>query len=329
MKSNPKNVKQSKRMIAGVTLVEMMVALAIGSFLIIGAVQVYNQSRHAFVINESIASVQETAQFAVDTMEADLRMASNWGRNSRGDTMEGRSLPDDPNPLDLPAPADCGVDWALDLTRPVSGDNNAYGLICASTGVAQNQSDTLTVRRTTVAAAPLEVGRLQVQSTRVQGRIFADGTVPGEFDPAQSETHNLIVSSYYVAESSDLIPGVPTLRRKVLDVTGGAPTVTDQEVAPGVENLQVQFGVDIDRDNTVDRYVNPNDEIIDPASPLYISTARIITARLWLVVRSISIETGIQDARNYAPGDVNLGVQNDSFRRMQVSKTVLFRNART
>ena len=39
---------------SGVTLVELMVALAVGSFLMIGAVQVYNQSRQAFVINESI-----------------------------------------------------------------------------------------------------------------------------------------------------------------------------------------------------------------------------------------------------------------------------------
>ncbi len=77
---------------AGLTLVEIMVALAIGSFLIIGAVQIYNQSRQAFVVNESIARVQETAQFAMDTIEADLRMASNWGRNSRGLAVEGRSL---------------------------------------------------------------------------------------------------------------------------------------------------------------------------------------------------------------------------------------------
>ena len=80
---------------AGVTLVELMVALSIGSFLMIGAVQVYNQSRHAFVINESIARVQETAQFAMDTIEADLRLASNWGRQSRGSAIVGRSLTGD------------------------------------------------------------------------------------------------------------------------------------------------------------------------------------------------------------------------------------------
>ena len=81
------------------TLVELLVALAIGSFLMIGAVQVYNQSRQAFVINESIARVQETAQFAMDTLEADLRMASNYGMQSRGLAVEGRALLADPRIL--------------------------------------------------------------------------------------------------------------------------------------------------------------------------------------------------------------------------------------
>ncbi|MDG2288270.1 MAG: prepilin-type N-terminal cleavage/methylation domain-containing protein, partial [Woeseiaceae bacterium] len=74
---------------SGMTLVELLVALAIGSFLMIGAIQVYNQSRQAFVINESIARVQETAQFAMDTLESDLRMASNWGLHSRSAAVEG------------------------------------------------------------------------------------------------------------------------------------------------------------------------------------------------------------------------------------------------
>ena len=159
----------------GMTLVELLVALAIGSFLMIGAVQVYNQSRQAFVINESIARVQETAQFAMDTVEADLRMASNWGLFSRGVAIEGRSLVGDDNPLGLPAPGGCGADWALDLNRPVEGDNNAYGLGCAATGGAQANSDTITTRRATVAATPLTAGRLQIQSSRIQGQLMADG----------------------------------------------------------------------------------------------------------------------------------------------------------
>ena len=320
---------------AGVTLVELMVALSIGSFLMIGAVQVYNQSRHAFVINESIARVQETAQFAMDTIEADIRMASNWGRHSRGSSVVGRSVTGDANPLTLAVPAGCGAAWALDVSRPVQGDNNTYALVCppdpAGTGVAQPNSDTVTTRRATVAVTPLplQAGRLYVQSTRIQGELFDDGNVPPGFDPLESETHTLLINSYYVAASSILIPGVPTLRRKMLGFAGGVPTVVDQEVAPGVENLQLQFGVDVDQDNTVDRYVNPGDAILNPLAVGFIPGARVLTARIWLVVRGITPELGIQDLRDYEPGDIDLGVYTDAFRRMQVSKTILLRNART
>ena len=327
----------------GLTLVELMVALAIGSFLIIGAVQIYNQSRHAFVINESIARVQETAQFAMDTIESDLRMASNWGRTSRSLAIEGRSLAGDPNPKNMPGvPLDCGADWVLDLAVPVDGSNNNFNLPCAATGGAQATSDLITVRRATVLPQAPTPGRLQIQTTRVQGEVFDDGVEPPMFQPvipadpvagtpASSETHNLMVSSYYVAQPSvnNLIPGVPTLRRKTLTVNGGNAAIIDQEIAPGVENLQVQLGIDVDEDNTVDRYVNPGDEIYDPAAAGYVPGARVITARVWLVVRGVNLELGIQDNRDYEPGDVDLGTFNDQVRRMQVSKTILLRNSRT
>lgn len=314
---------------AGMTLVELMVALAIGSFLMIGTVQVYNQSRQAFVINESIARVQETAQFAMETVEADLRMASNWGLNSRGKAVEGRSMVGNANPNGLPVPTVCGPAWALNLSQPLVGSNNAYTLPCGANGGAQANSDVFTTRRVTVAASPLEAGRLQIQTTRIQGELFVDGNIPLGFDPLLSETHNLLVNSYYVSASSALIPGVPTLRRKTLVGGGGGPAIVDQEVAPGVENIQIQFGVDVDDDNTIDRYVNPGDAIFNPGDPTFISGARVLTARIWIVVRGISPEVGLVDTVNYQPGDVVLGVYNDNFRRMQVSKTILLRNART
>lgn len=323
---------------SGVTLVEIMVALAIGSFLMIGAMQVYSQSRQAYVINDSIARVQETAQFAMDTIEADLRLASNWGLQSRGTAINGRSLPGDDNPLGLNRPTGCGDRWALDLGRPIEGTNNIYGLPCAAVGGAQANSDVVTVRRASVAVTPRVPGsgRLQIQSTRIQGELFDDATLPaGYLEPpavlpaAASETHDLLVNSYYVSADSELIPGVPTLRRKMLTILGGVAVISDQEVAPGVENMQLQFGIDVDADNTVDRYVNPGAAIMDPLDVAFIPGARVITARIWLVVRSITLETGLNDTTDYEPGDVDLGVQTDSFRRLQVSKTILLRNARS
>ncbi len=314
----------------GLTLVELMVALAIGSFLIIGSIQIYNQSREAFIINESIARVQETAQFAIDTIEADLRMASNWGRTSRALAIENRSIGGIPNPKPLAlVPADCGEDWVLDLALPVDGADNAFNLPCAAQGGVQAASDLITVRRATVLPQALEPGRLQIQTTRIAGELFEDGLVPTTFSAADSATHNLLVSSYYVSADSDLIPGIPTLRRKSLVVTAGVSSIVDVEVAPGVENLQVQLGIDVDADNTVDRYVNPGNDIYDPAAAGYVPGARVITARIWIVVRGITRENGIIDNYTYQPGNVNLGTFSDDTRRLQVSKTILLRNART
>ncbi len=312
----------------GITLVELMVALAIGSFLIIGAVQIYSQSRQAFIINESIARVQETAQFALDTIEADLRMASGWGRTSRRLSIEGRTMLGDVNPKTLAVPMDCSEDWSLELDVPVDGFDNAMGLTCPAQNAAQANSDVLTVRRASVNPVPLQAGRLQIQTTRTQGEIFDDGNIPPQFDPATSATHNLMVSSYYVDANSDLIPGVPTLRRKVLGIQGVNSTIFDQEIAPGVENLQIQFGIDMNEDNTVDRYVNPGDQIYNPRAPGYFPGARVLTARVWLVVRGLTREVGVDDQRAYSPGNVNLGTFNDEIRRMQVSKTILLRNSR-
>ena len=313
-----------------------MVALAIGSFLMIGAVQIYNQSRQAFVVNDSIARVQETAQFAMDIIERDIRMASNWGRTSRSLAIEGRSTVADNNPNSLGVPTTCGEAWVLNLALPVDGDDDTYGLTCGATGTAMTDSDVVTVRRASVAPtsdSPLVNGKLYVQTTRIQGEIFDDGTVPGDFSglgASATSTHELRINSYYVATDSTLIPGAPALRRKTLQMNGANPVVVDQEVAPGVENLQVQFGIDTDGDNTVDRYVNPGSAIYDPsqAGSGYIPGARAVTARIWLVVRATTMEPGIQDNTDYEPGNVDLGVKSDNFRRMQVSKTILLRNAR-
>jgi len=206
----------STRNQSGLTLVELMVALAIGSFLMIGAIKIYTQSRQAFVVNESIARVQETAQFAMDTIEADLRMASNWGRNSRALAVEGRSIEGDVNPRNLPMPAEnCGTDWVLNLALPIDGVNNGYELDCPAKEGAQANSDVITVRRASVMPVDAATGdgRLMIQSTRIQGEIFEGQMIPDGFFAADSSTHSLIVSSYYVSRTSALISGVPTLRR--------------------------------------------------------------------------------------------------------------------
>lgn len=67
------------RRMAGVTLVELMVALAIGSLLMLGLVQVFAASRSAYVTAEGMGRVQENARFAIDYLQRDIRMAGHFG----------------------------------------------------------------------------------------------------------------------------------------------------------------------------------------------------------------------------------------------------------
>jgi prepilin-type N-terminal cleavage/methylation domain-containing protein len=88
---------------SGVSLIELMVALVIGLFLIVGAVMVYSQSRKVYRTIETVARLQETARYALDVMEADVRMASYWGLASRPDYIINGAGPAEDTPADLAA----------------------------------------------------------------------------------------------------------------------------------------------------------------------------------------------------------------------------------
>ena len=59
----------------GVSLIEMMIALAIGTFLILGLARVFSASRTAYQLSEGVSRVQENGRFAIDFIQRDLRNA--------------------------------------------------------------------------------------------------------------------------------------------------------------------------------------------------------------------------------------------------------------
>lgn len=68
-----------RRRQAGLSLIELMIALLIGSILLIGLVQVFGASRTAYQTSEGLARVQENARFAIDYLQRDIRMAGHFG----------------------------------------------------------------------------------------------------------------------------------------------------------------------------------------------------------------------------------------------------------
>lgn len=67
------------RHLQGFSLIEILVALAIGSLLVLGLVEVFAASRAAYQLSTGLARVQENGRFAMDFLQRDLRMAGHLG----------------------------------------------------------------------------------------------------------------------------------------------------------------------------------------------------------------------------------------------------------
>lgn len=72
MRAHPRPARE-----AGLSLIELMIAITIAVLLGLGMVEVFSAQRVAFAANESLARIQENSRFALGFLERDLRMAGN------------------------------------------------------------------------------------------------------------------------------------------------------------------------------------------------------------------------------------------------------------
>lgn len=104
--------------LSGVTLVELMIALAIGTILVLGLVQVFAASRAAYQMSEGLSRVQENARFAMHFVQRDLRMAGHFGcATDQSHRLDGGAGIGDRIELHFPTP----VAYPLDFTTSVQG----------------------------------------------------------------------------------------------------------------------------------------------------------------------------------------------------------------
>jgi hypothetical protein len=192
-------------------------------------------------------------------------------------------------------------------------------------------SDTLTVRRASSTLATGTTGRLRICSTRIFASLVTDSSACTAAPSGQ--VNDLLVNTYYVDRDSTHRFGLPALRRHAL-IAG--PAFSSDEIIPGIEDMQVQFGIDPSGSSgSAQRYVNP------AAVPL---GAQVVSVRIWLLVRAENPEVGFRDNRTYEYADrasatgttADLNAANaagrayvpaDGFRRLLVSRTIQIRNS--
>lgn len=326
------SVSRSRRHARGLTLLELLVALAIGIFLVGGVVSLFLASKRSYTETDRFARVAESGRFALVTLGRDLRQAGFFGAAGLV------NLTTDPDTGavagDCTAPADAyGYGNYFRVVR-ASGTGQAVG--CVTDAVPN--SDVIIIK--SVRAVPLTDGardnradddgvidspepvnnqRVYILANTDRGVLFrgADTTPPTLLaggDVPQGEAWQYQMFVYYVRAGN-----VPTLSRKTLgwDAANNRLAILTEDLVEGVEQMRVQLGEDRTLDGNVDALVDAT-QVVD--------WARVLSAQPNLLLRSLEPEPGYVDDRTYVLAGTNF-TPGGSFRRLVISETVSMRNS--
>ena len=313
----------------GFTLIELMIAMLLGLVVMSGVISVFAQSQRSFKTDKNIAGMQAEARFALQEIARDLRMAG--------------FLSEPLNPASifphagLAVGVDCGVaaqpNWIYGLRDGVTGEINtvttvdnatagtaAASFSCITGGEFRPTTDVLGTKRVvgnTTAVGNLLPGAVYIRANGSFGRMYITGAAAGVPVPFTDREYRPHI--YYIRNFSDVAgDGIPSLCRKVL-AWGAPPTMQTECIARGVEDLQVEFGLDPDGDGNVNAYL-PN--------PTLTQMQQAISARIYLLVRTVEEDFSYTDARSYAVSNAPVYTPADNFHRRLYEITVPMHNLR-
>ncbi len=293
-------------------MVELIVAMALGLFLLFALIEILVNGKQSFGSASNLSRLQENGRIATDLVVSDLKRAGYIGGNSDVPRISGTTPPLNPNSNCLAA----SRNWGRMIEQPIFGKNGtetvSYDCIVPAWYL---RGDLLVVRHAApwVETGALSANRYYLRSSLFSGRTFigsAEGNAQNEVTETPNSVREILAHGYLVGLSGRTCNGavVPSLYRIGLS-DAGLPE--RNELLPGVEHFQVQYGID-------NQYLNANEISLA-------SWSDVTTVRIWLLVRSECSESGYSDTATYTMGDVNY-VVNDSFRRQLYSSVVMIRN---
>jgi prepilin-type N-terminal cleavage/methylation domain-containing protein len=223
--------------VKGFSLVELLVATTLMSVIAGAGLSGLLQASASARVAATAQRLQERAQYAFATLEADIQMAGYFGIGGPPSAADFRSAALPGMPCD--AALLRNLQQAVEIRR-------GFDLDCAAAGGgALPDAPLLILRRASARTAAPERGRVQWFSSVPgpdQSQLLWQGALPAglRVQADRSELRNLLVRSYYLARGADGDPQTPSLRVKSLTSIAGAPAFIDTEVMPGVEAMQIE-----------------------------------------------------------------------------------------
>lgn len=327
----------------GVTLIELMIAMVLGLLIVAAVSAVYLSSKQTFRANDNLARVQENVRTAFDTLTHDIRESAFYGCAGQ-DTVKNQTFINALNNntrllFDFKYPvygyeAISTSAWNAtpdsDIVSPLTGRDILVVRTIAEGGGPIVEQDKAKLTLSVSENSGIVVGDLLLanncqtvavfQATAVATNAKLDvvsaglgAQTPGNLlnnflksTPFKDgELRRIVTRVYYIADNA---AGLPSLF--VLPSNGAA-----QEIAEGVEDMQVSYGVDTDGNYSADSYLAAN-----AVDALGDGWTRVVSVSVTLTYISPEDHIATTSQSNA------MGTGKDSRMRRQISTIITLRN---
>ena len=309
---------------AGFSLIELMIAITLGLLLLSALTAAFINSSRTRDELERASQQIENGRYAMQALSDELRLAGFWAQfNIRAAAPPTPAAMPDPcvlaaSPLNLVALRD-----AMPLHIQGYDDGNAAtaaaiaALTCSDGAGALSLidwkagTDVVIVRRAStcikgaadcaLSSAPYFQASLCNNASELGSPNWFDqfrlDTVDGNLNrtlknctTTQPDKRQFIVRIYFVANNDASGDGIPTLKRAEL-AGGSFPVVS---IAPGIENLQLEYGIDTNADGAADSMS------ADPGTVA--NWSNVVSVKVNLLARAASPTLGYTDPKTYTLG---------------------------
>lgn len=326
---------------SGLSLVELMIAITLGLILTTGLVQFFIGNKQAYSTQIALNGLQESGRYALRQVTDSLRLADHWGG------VEGGDVSGSPVASGIGA---CDSAWIVDPNNGLMGyEGGAASPLpsgCVATSDYLPDTDVFVVRN----AGGDFVTSATVKSGSNASALWVRTAVGRRAELFQGSNISSLDSDLYDASDEDAVGlynypfqikaffirpcsaksgaactanddggrPIPTLTS--LSLVGNQ--LTEQALANGVEQMQIEYGIDTNQNDNVEFYTTADQVTANNQWP------RVASVRISLVVRSDK-RTKTKDTSSYTlPGGYVFTPVGDAqyFRRKVFTSVVQIRN---
>ena len=316
---------------SGFSVIELMIAMLLSMVLAGAIISVFVNNNQSFKQDENVGRMQDDTRHALREIAFDLSMAGHYADLHVPSTVSydgGLTIGQDCGPVGE-------ANWMYRTTEAVTGnslsimaiDNASNAAVAAAhscfvNGELLDGTDVVAIKRVAGAeTTALSANGAYLRTNGTVGVLFSGlaPTAPPVVVAPPRADWAFRPSIYYIRQFANT-PGdnVPTLCRKAL--RGPGPGMTTECLATGIENLQLEYGIDTTGNGQPNVYLS---------NPSLDQMQNVVAARIFLIGRTTEIDTRYTNTKTYAISNAPAFVPNDSFHRRVFSTSVAIQNIRT